>query len=86
MILRISHEALTQLQESTAWNESIRLSTGLTTEEVYGPKGKLSWLWQSSWATESAMRSDLMQNMGGGVPIEVINELAAIVVRLFNKS
>ena len=84
MILQISHEALTQLQESTVWNERIGLSTGFSTEEVYGPTGKLSWLWQSSWVTESAMRNDLMQNMGGGVPIEVINELVTIVLRRSN--
>ena len=83
-IVRISHKALSELQESKAWNESIGLSSSFTTEEVYGPTGKLSWLWQCSWDSESMMRNDLMQNMGGGVPIDVINELVAIVLRHSN--
>jgi hypothetical protein len=83
--LRISHEALSVLQDSETWREGFGLIMSFTTEGVYGPEGKLSWLWQRSWDTESEMRGDLMQNMGGGVPIWVIDKLIEIVLRLSEK-
>jgi hypothetical protein len=50
----------------------------LESESIYGPEGKLQWLWSLSWDFEEAMKSDLYTNMGGGVPIETINELIRI--------
>ena len=80
--LRISHEALAILQDCEVWCEGFGLRFGFTTEGIYGPEGKLSWLWQRSWDIESDMRSDLMENMGGGVPIQVIDKLIEIILKL----
>ena len=51
-----------------------------TPESIYGPDGKLQWLWSLSWDSEEVMKSDLYSNMGGGVPIEIIDELVQIAV------
>jgi hypothetical protein len=77
--LRLSHEALALLQESKMWQNARSLSTEFTTNSVYGPEGKLNQFWPTTWESPEQMRLDLMQNMGGGVPIEVIDELVKIV-------
>ena len=46
----------------------------LTYLEFYGPGGKLGHF-SGSWSTAEAMRSDLFQNHGGGVPVDVIEKL-----------
>ena len=46
----------------------------LTYLEIYGPGGKLGHI-SGSWPTAEAMRSDLFQNHGGGIPVDVIERL-----------
>ena len=46
----------------------------LTYLEIYGPGGKLGHF-SGSWTTAEAMRSDLFQNHGGGIPVDVIERL-----------
>ena len=46
----------------------------LTYLEIYGPKGRMGYL-SRSWPTADAMRSELLQNHGGGVPAKVIEKL-----------
>jgi hypothetical protein len=47
----------------------------LTYLEIYGPGGKMGHYFSSTWLTADAMRSDLFQNHGGGVPVAVIEKL-----------
>ena len=70
---RITPEALAGLEASKAWQTSA-IAGRFTAEEVYGPDGRLRPLGYE-WDSAGAMRGTLMQNMGGGVPIEVIREL-----------
>jgi len=46
----------------------------LTYLEIYGPRGKLGHF-SGSWPTAEAVRSDLFQNHGGGIPVDVIERL-----------
>jgi hypothetical protein len=82
--LRLSHEALAQLQASESWISTLGQMAGFNTETIYGPEGKLKQFWENLWDSPEHMRADLMQNMGGGVPIEVIDELVRIVQHLRN--
>jgi hypothetical protein len=81
-MLRLSHEALALLDASESWINSLGQVDGFTAETIYGPEGKLRHCWESNWSSAKEMRSDLMRNMGGGVPIEVIDELVEIVQNL----
>jgi hypothetical protein len=83
-MLRLSHEALAQLQASESWKNTLGQVAGFTAESVYGPEGKIKQYWDRTWESPEQMRADLMQNMGGGVPIEVIDELVGIVQNLRN--
>jgi len=47
----------------------------LTYLQIYGPNGKMSGYFSETWTSADHMRSDLMQNHGGGVPVEVIEKL-----------
>ena len=47
----------------------------LTYLEIYGPGGKLGHYFSKTWPSVDEMRSDLMQNHGGGVPIDVIERM-----------
>ena len=80
MRFRISHEILNKLESSKAWQSATSFNSMFTPESIYGPKGKLSWLWRSSWDSEEEMNKDLYSNMGGGVPLEIINELIRITI------
>lgn len=42
--------------------------------EIYGPEGRMGYF-LGTWPTAEAMRSELMQNHGGGVPMNVIEKL-----------
>lgn len=42
--------------------------------EIYGPEGRMGYF-SGTWPTAEAMRSELMQNHGGGVPMNVIEKL-----------
>ena len=46
----------------------------LTYLQIYGPGGKMGHF-SGTWPTAEAMRSELMQNHGGGVPPDVIEKL-----------
>lgn len=46
----------------------------LTYLQIYGPGGKMGHF-AGTWPTAESMRSELMQNHGGGVPVEVIEKL-----------
>ena len=68
---RITVEVLEELGET-----GILMSSGnLTYLQIYGPNGKMSSYFSESWTSADSMRSDLMQNHGGGVPVEVIEKL-----------
>jgi hypothetical protein len=51
---------------------------------VYGPDGRMGY-WGMVWDTAQDMRSTLCQNMGGGVPIEVIDKLVSLSARIAPK-
>ena len=42
---------------------------------IYGPNGKMSSYFSETWTSADSMRSELMQNHGGGVPVDVIEKL-----------
>ncbi|NBO27450.1 MAG: hypothetical protein EBU96_11820 [Actinobacteria bacterium] len=67
---RITIEVLEELG-----NTGIDVSgNDLTYLEIYGPEGRMGFF-SGSWPTAEAMRSDLMQNHGGGIPMNVIDQL-----------
>ncbi len=47
----------------------------LTYLQIYGPGGKLRHYFSQTWQSAYDMRSELMQNHGGGIPVDVIEEL-----------
>ena len=68
---RITVEVLEELGET-----GIQISGGdLTYLQIYGPNGKLGSYVSAAWLSADAMRSELMQNHGGGVPVDVIEKL-----------
>ena len=75
---RLTNEILSEINRGEIWNKYFGNGFHRSAEEVYGPEGALSWIWESSWNTRDEMRSDLCENMGGGVPIEIIDELVRI--------
>jgi hypothetical protein len=73
----INDSVLIALAESNAWQESgLNRSQGFTPELIYGPKGKLPQCWGRTWESAEQIHSDLCFNMGGGMPISIIIELA----------
>ena len=81
--LRITHEILADLERSEPWKKVSSFSSLFTSESIYGPEGKLNWLWNKYWDSEESMKNDLYANMGGGVPIEIIEELIRITTTNF---
>ncbi len=78
-MLRINSSVLARLGVSAVWKNSNPLLAGrFTPEEIDGPSGKLNSFWNIEWINEDEMRSALYQNMGGGVPVEIIEELIAL--------
>ena len=68
---RITVEVLEVLGET-----GIEMSGGnLTYLQIYGPNGKLGSYVSATWPTADAMRGELLQNHGGGVPADVIEKL-----------
>ena len=59
------------------WAVGFSDSFSITAEEIYGPEGKL-WYWGMAWPTAEAMTSTLYNNMGGGVPVAVVDELVRL--------
>ena len=83
MTLRITHEALEILKDSDAWKSWQDVeSNPLTAEDVYGPQGAISYIWEKEWANDEDLERALSQNMGGGVPYRVIRALVEICVAL----
>jgi hypothetical protein len=72
----INDDVLRALAQSDSWKDSgLNGSYGFTPQLIYGPKGKLPQYWGRTWDTAGRMYNDLCFNMGGGVPIAVIQEL-----------
>ena len=71
---RITTEILEELGETGMHV----LGGNLTYLHIYGPSGKMSHHFYSTWDSAENMRSDLMQNHGGGVPLDVIDRLVAV--------
>lgn len=81
MTLRISHTSLSKLEAAQVWVDSGFLGMeGISAEDIYGPQGKLGWLWPYEWDDAEQMKGSLCTNMGGGVPISIIGALVAICV------
>jgi hypothetical protein len=68
---RMSIEALKELGETGI----ILSGENLTYLKLYGPGGKMGHFFSQSWQSADDMRSDLMQNHGGGVPMDVIERV-----------
>jgi hypothetical protein len=74
----ITYESLAALEESQAWKNWPAVdANGFTALYAYGPDGKMGY-WGMVWDSAQDMRSTLCQNMGGGVPIEVIDKLVSL--------
>jgi hypothetical protein len=68
---RISIKVLEELGET-----GIVLSAeNMTYLHIYGPGGKLGHYFSQTWQSADDMRSELMQNHGGGIPVDVIEKL-----------
>ena len=81
----IAYESLAALEESQAWKNWPAVdANGFTALYAYGPDGKMGY-WGMVWDTAQDMRSTLCQNMGGGVPIEVIDKLVSLSARIAPK-
>ena len=78
MSFRLTHKILGEINRGEIWNRYFGGKFLMGAEDIYGPEGKLRWIWNSSWGSRDEMRSDLCENMGGGVPIEIIEELIRI--------
>ena len=79
-VWQITHESLEALGDSAAWVDwavGFSDSFSIAAEEIYGPDGKISY-WGLTWSTAEAMTSTLYNNMGGGVPAAVIDELVRL--------
>ena len=75
----INYDVLKALAQSKVWKDSgLEELHGFTLQIIYGPNGKLPQYWGGIWDTAPAMHSALCDNMGGGVPIEIIRELVAL--------
>ena len=72
---RITDTALTALEKSKAWKAWAKEDHGFTPAGIYGPDGKLGHQWEVTHDTAESLRSALSDNMGGGVPMDVIKAL-----------
>ena len=81
MTLRFTHTSLAKLEATQAWVDSGFLGmAGISAEDIYGPQGKLGWRWPYEWDDAQQMKGSLCANMGGGVPISIIDALVEICV------
>ena len=72
---RITDTALTALEKSKAYKAWVKNGPAFTPAEIYGPKGKLNGNWNITHDTAESLRSALKTNMGGGVPISIIDAM-----------
>ena len=79
MTLRITHSSLAKLEATPTWVDSgFQGIEGFTAEGIFGPEGKLQWLWPIEWNDKDQMKGSLCTNMGGGIPISIIDALVGI--------
>ena len=79
-VWQITHGSLAALEASAAWVDwaaGFSDFFSITAEDIYGPDGKISY-WGLTWPTAEAMTSTLYNNMGGGVPVAVVDELVRL--------
>jgi len=72
---RITDNALVSLEKSKAWKAWAKTGHGFTPADIYGPNGKLNGNWDITHETADSLQVALSDNMGGGVPIEVIKAM-----------
>ena len=72
---RITETALTALEKSKAYKAWVKNGPAFTPAEIYGPEGKLNGNWNITHDTAESLRSALKTNMGGGVPISIIDAM-----------
>ena len=74
---RITETALAALEKSKAWKTWAKAGHGFTPADIYGPTGKLADHWGVTHDAAETLHDALCDNMGGGVPIDVIKALVA---------
>ena len=72
---RITDTALVALEKSKAWKTWAKTGHAFTPTDIYGPTGKLAHHWDTTHDTAASLHTALSENMGGGVPIDVIKAL-----------
>ncbi len=75
---RITDSALNALEKSKPWRAWAKEGHGFTPTTIYGPTGKLGRLWEITYNTAESLRNALSDNMGGGVPNDVIEALVDV--------
>ncbi len=73
----VDTRSLAALGATTAWQQWVSRLAGdrWTPEAIYGPGGSMPHHFGRPFPTAEALRTALLENMGGGVPIEVIDAL-----------
>ena len=71
----ITDTALVALEKSKAWKTWAKTGHAFTPTDIYGPTGKLAHHWDTTHDTAGSLLIALSENMGGGVPIDVIKAL-----------
>jgi hypothetical protein len=79
--LRIDSQVLSELVNSKVWKDYFEVEIGITPNDIFGEDGPLNWLTHKTWISVEDMEADLYQNMGGGIPIPVLDELAILVAK-----
>ena len=72
---RITDTALAALEKAKAWKTWSKAGHSFTPSGIYGPDGALGHQWDITHDTAESLHTALCDNMGGGVPIDVIKAL-----------
>ena len=72
---RITDSALSALEKSKPWKSWIKEGNDFTPTDIYGPAGKLGHQWEITHDTAESLHNTFTDNIGGGVPIDVIKAL-----------
>ena len=75
---RVTDSALNALEKSKPWKIWGKEGHGFTPTDIYGPSGKLGHLWEVTHDNAESFRKALSDNMGGGVPIDVIKAMVDV--------